>query len=303
MFLGNLRVWSYLILANLFWAGNFIFGTYVVTEMTPLWISFARWSLALILLIPIALYSEKPNWRNIIKEWLSLLVMGILGIIGYNLVLLTALEYTTATNAALVSALNPAIIVLFSFFLLREKLSIIQAIGLVSSIFGVMVILTKGNLAEFFLTRYNKGDLLMVFAVIIWTIYSIIGKRLKTPPITATAVSTFFSIVILCPFALIEGMEISKFSPMAVTGIMYMAIFPCVAAFILWNIAVREIGVSKSGVSMNLIPVFTAVIAIAVGGEITNVQIFGGIFVFLGVYLTTGLLDQRFKIIKENKQM
>ena len=100
------RVWLLLVAANLFWAGNYVFGKYVLTEMTPLWITFSRWVLALIFLCPIAYFIEKPKWKMIRKAWLSLVSMGVLGIFGYNMVLYSALAYTSSTNAALVSALN-----------------------------------------------------------------------------------------------------------------------------------------------------------------------------------------------------
>ena len=301
--MGQIKVWGYLILANLFWSGNLIFGSYVVDEMSPLWITFSRWLLALFLLMPIAYFVEKPNLQMIKKEWFPLLIMGLLGIIGYNIFLMAALEHTSATNAALVTALNPGIIVLFSFFILRETLTRIQVIGLIISILGVMVIITEGNLIAFIDTHYNLGDLMVIITVILWTFYSIIGRKLKTPPITLTAVSTLFSVLLLAPFALSEGISITSVSSMTIIGVLYMVIFPSVCSTVLWNISVREIGVSRPGVSMNLIPVFTAIAVVVLGGNITKEQIFGGILVFIGVYLTTGLFEKKMNSRKMKNQI
>lgn len=303
MVVTTIKFWIYLILANLFWAGNLIFGTFVVDEMSPFWITFIRWSLASLILIPTSFLLEKPEWSTVKEEWFPLLGMGILGIAGYNIVLMAALESTSATNAAFVNALNPGIIVLFSFIFLREKLSRMQITGLVLSIFGVLVILTKGNINDFLTIRYNKGDLFIIVTVVLWTFYSIIGKRLKTPPITATAVSTIFSCILLLPFALMGGIKLSLLGPLTIVGLIYMVIFPSVLSTVLWNFAVRGVGVNKSGVSMNLIPVFTALIALTLGEGITAVQIVGGLLVLSGVLITTGIVDVNLKLVKQNKSM
>lgn len=288
------RVWLFLGLGNLFWAGNYVFGKYVIAEMTPLWITLSRWVLALLFLFPIAHILEKPVWKMVRKEWLSLLGMGILGVIFYNLILYTALEYTTATNAALVNALSPSVIVIFSFFLLQERISGIQAAGVIFSLLGALLILTQGNLSQILTTGYNKGDLLMVAAVVVWTLYSILGKRLKTvPPITATAVSGLFATVMMTPFALRQGIDLARIGTLTVIGILYIAIFASVFSFVFWNISVRAIGASQAGVSMNLIPVFTAIISSISGNKITGAQVWGGLLVFSGVYLTTGMLDRK----------
>lgn len=287
------RAWLLLVLCNLFWAGNYVFGKYVIAEMTPLWITFSRWVLALFLLFPIARFFEKPDWKKAGKAWFPLLTMAIFGVIGFNLLLYSALEYTSATNAALVSALNPGVIVLFSIFLLREKITKLQSAGLVLSLLGVFVILTKGHLGQIFHVEYNRGDLLMIASVLVWTLYSVVGKRAAgIPPITATAVSTLYAVLLMAPFAFLQGIDIEKIGPLAVTGILYMVIFPSVGSFVFWNMSVRAIGASQAGVFLNLIPVFTAAVSAMLGEAITAAQVWGGLFVFAGVYLTTGILER-----------
>ena len=286
------RVWLLLVVTNLFWAGNYVFGKYVLREMTPLSITFSRWVLALIFLLPVAYFLEKPKWKMVRKAWLPLVSMGVLGILGYNMVLYSALEYTSSTNAALVNALNPAVIVLFSVFLLREKITRLQTAGIVLSLLGTLVVITQGNLGQILQKEYNKGDLLMLAAVVIWTVYSIIGRRLKTiPPITATAVSALFAALIMAPFAIAQGIDMTKIGPLAMTGVLYMAIFPSLFSFIFWNMSVRAIGISQAGIFLNLIPVFTAIISGILGERITGTQVVGGALVFMGVYLTTGMLE------------
>ena len=277
----------FLILANLFWAGNYVFGKYVVDEMSPLQMTFTRWILAIFLLFPIAHWIERPNWKNVWKQWKVLFIMGVLGIISYNFFLYWALKYTTSMNAALVNSINPAVIVLFSSLLLKERISLKNGIGLVISLLGVLLVLTKGHLQQILHLEYNKGDLLMIVTILIWTFYSIIGKKLKSiPPISATAVSVSLGLIILLPFVFFSEFNYN-ISTQAIVGIIYIAIFPSVGSFIFWNSALRHINASQAGIYLNLIAVFTAFLSLILGQPITFVQVIGGILVFIGVYLSS----------------
>lgn len=277
----------FLILANLFWAGNYMFGKYVVTEMSPLQMTFLRWLLAVILLFPIAHWIERPSWKRVWKEWKILSIMSILGIIGYNYLLYESLHYTTPMNAALVNSINPALIVLFSSMILKEKITLKMTIGLTLSFFGVLLVLTNGHLRQIFHLQFNQGDLLMLIAILVWTFYSIIGRKMKDlPPISATAVSAFIGVLLLLPITLTQGIYLTL-SREAAVGLFYMGTFPTVGSFIFWNIAVRQIGPSRAGIYLNLITVFTAILSLILGMTISLVQILGGIIVFLGVYLTS----------------
>jgi drug/metabolite transporter (DMT)-like permease len=289
----------FLILANLFWAGNYVFGKYVVAEMSPLWITFTRWFLALTFLIPISYFVERPNYREVFKHfWLPLSCMGILGVIGYNLLLYGALEYTSPMNASLVNALNPAMMVVFSFLILKERMTWVNVGGFALSLIGVLLILTKGHLEWIFQTTYNRGDLMMIAANLVWVFYSIIGKRLAVPPITATACSVFLSVIFLFPFLFLQPFDITQLSVRGMTGIIYMWLFPSVCSFVFWNMAVKKVGPSYAGVYLNLITVFTAIITLMLGEKILESQIIGGAFVLIGVYFATKMTKPKEKVIR-----
>ncbi|CAH0287425.1 hypothetical protein SRABI96_04158 [Peribacillus sp. Bi96] len=293
----------FLILANLFWAGNYIFGKYVVTELSPIQLTFIRWLIAVFLLFPLAQWIEKPQWRSVWKAWKLLLVMGVLGIICYNFFLYWALTYTTSMNAALVNSINPALIVLFSALLLKEKITSYHALGLIISLIGVLLVLTKGHLLEIFQLTYNKGDLLMILAILVWTFYSIIGKKLKSIPIiSATAVSVFLGLILVTPFAIGSGLSFDL-SSQAIIGLLYIGIFPSVGSFIFWNISLRHINASQAGIFLNLIAVFTAILSLILGQSITIVQILGGLLVFTGVYLTSKKKKEYPAVTKTMKKM
>ena len=287
MILGKYRNALFLILAVLFWAGNYIAGKYVVTELTPLQLTFVRWFIAIFLLLPIAQWRERPDWKQVLIEWKKLLALAILGIIGYNFVLYEALRFTTPLNAALINSINPVTIFLFSSLLLHERISPINILGLLISLTGVLVVLTDGQLQQILRIDYNIGDLLMLIAILSWTFYTLIGRKMHgIPPISALTVSSLFGLILLFPFAMLSGF------PPALTngtwgGILYIALFPSVGSFLLWNMAVLKIQANQAGVYLNLLPVFTAMLSMLTGNTVTFVQIVGGFLVFAGVYLTT----------------
>ncbi|MCM3039483.1 DMT family transporter [Paenibacillus motobuensis] len=277
----------FLVLANIFWAGNYIFGKYVVAEMTPLQMTFSRWLIAVILLFPIAQWIEHPNWREVWSRWKILLIMSLTGVISYNYLLYEALRYTSSLNASLVNAVNPVLIALFSALILKEKIPLKNKLGLLVSLCGVLLVLTKGQLLQIFKLEYNTGDLLMILAILVWTFYSILGKKiLSIPPISATAVSVLIALIILLPFVLYTGLQIPH-SSQALVGIIYMGLFPSVGAFVFWNIGIRQMGPGRAGIFMYLITVFTAIIGLILGQPITFIQISGGLLVFIGLYLSS----------------
>ena len=109
----------YLVLATLFWSGNFVVGQAAVASMTPLDLTFWRWALAAVPLLLLAHFVEKPDWRAVLRRWPVLLLLSVLGMSGYTLLLYGALGHTSAMNASLITAANPALIVVLAMVLTR----------------------------------------------------------------------------------------------------------------------------------------------------------------------------------------
>lgn len=180
-----------LTLCSLFWAGNYVVGNIIVNEITPLWITFLRWLLSGIVLVPLANIIEKPDWREVMECWPALVVASLSGLGVYNVLLYTALSYTSAINATLINTFSPGLMAIVSMVVLKEKLSKLQILGIIISFLGVLVVLSRGSLAILMQAQFNKGDLLMFAALSSWILYTIAVKKITMPPFTFNLNSYF----------------------------------------------------------------------------------------------------------------
>jgi drug/metabolite transporter (DMT)-like permease len=279
-----------LTLCNLFWAGNYIVGKMLVGLISPIWITFLRWLFASIILIFISKKIDNPSFDTIKKNLIPLTMMGILGILGYNLILYTALNYTSPLNASLINSLNPGILVLFSFFLLKEKISIQKIIGILVSLSGVLIVITKNNILVLKSLTFNFGDILMIIAIIVWSLYTIISKKLvDIKPITATAYSGLIAVIILIPMVIFIGKPPEVINLKLILSMLYIILFPSIGSFLFWNFSIKNIEASKAGIFLNLLPVFIAIISWFLGEKISSYQLIGGMLVFIGVLIMSNL--------------
>ncbi|MDQ0575997.1 DMT family transporter [Agromyces albus] len=281
----NGRVYVYLALANLFWAGNFVFGEMVTHEISPISLTFFRWVFAAVPLVLIAWMIERPDWRLALREWKLHLVQSLLGLTGYTLLIYAALMLTGAVKASVISAINPATIALAAAILLHERLNRVQVAGIVVAFVGVTIVLTGGDLGALVAQGFSAGDLLVIGSVLTWTFYSLISRRLRTPAITATAVQAVFAVVTMLPLVAITGVSLPT-EPAGMLGLAYIVIFPSIAGYALWNIGTSKVGPARAGVFLNLLPVFTVIIALAFGATLEPAAAIGGLLVIAGVYLT-----------------
>jgi drug/metabolite transporter (DMT)-like permease len=278
-------MYLFLALANLFWAGNYVFGEMVTREISPISLSFFRWAFAFLPLIAIAWIIERPNWRTALREWKLHLLQSLLGLTGYTLLLYAALGLTGAVNAAVISAINPATIALGAAIFLHERLNRVQVLGLVVAFIGVTVVLTGGDLGLLLEQGFGAGDLLVIGSVLAWTVYSLISRRLVTPPITATAVQAVFAVVTMLPLIAVTGVSLPS-SAAGTLGLAYIVVFPSRAGYARWNIGAARVGPARAGIFLNLLPVFVVVIALAFGATLELPAVIGGAIVIAGDYLT-----------------
>ena len=283
-----LRPYVFLVLANLFWAGNFVFAEGVVRELSPLQLTFYRWLLAAPLLIGLALVIERPRWRAALRHWKFQLGQSLLGVTGFTLFTYEALKLTSSVNAALTQAINPPMIVLCAALIFHTVPRKTTWLGLTLSLLGVSIVLLGPQLSagSFSTESINGGVLLMLGAVVCWTLYSVLGRRNPSPPITSTAIQATFGVFVLLPVMAFTGFSVSL-SAAGTVGLAYIVIFPAVLSLVLWNTAVRDVGPTRASGFLNLLPIFTAALAVTLGAELAWPQIIGGCLVIAGVFVTS----------------
>ena len=225
-----------------------------------------------------------------LRRWPVLLLLSVLGMSGYTLLLYGALGHTSAMNASLITAANPALIVVLAMVLTGERTTRRGWFGIVLGLLGVLLVLTRGELQRVISLSLNIGEVMMIGAILVWGCYTIIARRLDIPAITATATQVVIAGVTLAPFAVAANMRLPA-TPAEAWSLAYIVVFPSLGAYLLWNLALKTTPSGTAGNYLNLIVVFTAVITVALGTPLTLVQIAGGVLVIAGVLLT-GLRGQ-----------
>ncbi|MHA6260812.1 DMT family transporter [Sporosarcina sp. CAU 1771] len=282
-----------LLLATVLWGGNFVIGRAISNDLPPFTLAFFRWCTAFIVFLPIAWGPLKREWRQIRKHLKLVIFMALTGIASFNTLIYLALHYTTSINASLMNSTTPILIYVFSFIFLKERLTRYQLLGSFISLAGVLFIISKGSFESLLHFSFNKGDLIVIVAVISWALYSLTVKysAMKLPSSSTLLVTIGMGILMLFPFFMYElinpALQIT-WSLGSISAILYTGIFASIVAFVFWNTGVIRLGANKAGVYLNFIPVFASLFAITFIGESLHLfQIIGGLFVILGVILTT----------------
>lgn len=278
-------------LATIFWGIQPLCIKILIASWTPASLTCLRYLLiSLILFLIMYLRHEKkfiPPKNCIIP----LLLMGLTGIAINNVSQFTGLKYSTITNCTLIAATGPAVTAMLSAVFIRERLKLLQWIGIIISFIGVIFLITKGSweiLANF---QFNPGDILFFTCQIVWAAYSIIGLRVMKhlSAIAVTAWSGLLGSIEVALFALCTGqlgyvnLDIAGWS-----SFVFVVLCGGVGSMLFWNIGVKNAGPSMAAIFSNLTPIFGMFCgAIFLSEEIGIMQISGALAIFVGVYITT----------------
>ncbi|HID69688.1 MAG TPA: DMT family transporter [Desulfobacterales bacterium] len=281
-----------LTLSALFWSGNFVLSRGMHTEIPPVSLAFWRWTVALLIIAPFGL-RRLYEQRTLLKQYSRFMFFqGILGVTGFNTLIYLALQSTTAINAVLVNSCIPILIVIVSWLVYRERLSMKQSVGVLISLSGVLLIIAKGDVATLQQLTFNRGDLLVLVAALVWAFYTANLRNYpkELHPIAYQTGIMLVGIVFLFPCWLIEiqsGKQLQINLATTLT-IGYVALFASVLAFICWTKAIRKVGANRAGPFIHLMPVFSTILAIIFLDESLQAYHIQGMFlVFTGIVITT----------------
>ena len=287
-----------LTLSSFFWSGNFFTGKLAsIYDLTPFKLSFFRWFLAFLILLPFTL-SEIKKKLDIYKENFFLMIsVSILGVAVFNSLSYISLRTTLVINASLMTSITPVLIIVFSWFIYKTKTTYSQFAGIFLSLIGALCIVLKGNIANLLNLNFTPGDLWMLTAVFSWGLYSVLLKKIdnRLSQLATLEVMIIIGLIFIFPFYVYESLN-NGFFPNKIIDfymIFYVSIFAGIISFFCWNKGVSVIGANRAGLFLHLIPVFSSIWAIYFLNETFSFYHFIG-----ALFIVTGIILSNFKTIK-----
>lgn len=279
--------YAMLTVVMMLWASGVIVARFVHADMPPVAFSFSRWAVAVLVLTPLAarVAWQRREYLLSVKRYFFLLGLFMAG--GSTL-LVWSVQYTTATNAGLVSAAQPTVTAVMAWLVVRERLSGAQALGIVAAAIGVLVMVVRMDLRVLLDLDINPGDGLVLLAVMFYAAYSINLHRWLSglSAMLMIYLTALGGLLMLVPAVMLEIALVGwpVFLPKVSAAIVYMAFVPTLLATTLWNISVGVVGPNRASVFINLLPIFAALMAVVLLGEQLHVyHVLGGGLVWLGV--------------------
>lgn len=295
--LGNLLA----LLTVLIWGTTFVVTKNLLNSFKPIEILLYRFSIAFLVLFVVY-----PKIFTV-KKWnheLMFALAGLSGVAIYQFLENTALTYTTATNAAIITSMAPFFTAILSFWVLKDEgLTRRFVIGFIIGIIGVVLVSLNG----IFILELNPfGDLLLVLAVFMWATYSVftrIVSRYGYNMIQVTRRITMYGVIFIIPIYLFSHPEFSIDKILVLENGLSIAFLGFIASalcFSTWNIAIKHIGSVKTTIYIYAIPVVTVIFsAIFLEEKLTWMGIVGTILTIIGLLISTRKNKHRSIVIED----
>ncbi|MCP4617458.1 MAG: DMT family transporter [Bradyrhizobium sp.] len=273
------------------WAGNAVAGKLAAGHIPPVTLSFLRWFFAFLIVLPFS-WRHLVQDRKQIRDKLGILILlSVTGISAYNTMQYWALEHTQALNTLLLQPTAPLFVAMWSLVLFRVRLTAAQAIGIALSLTGVLIIMLRGDLASLKNIDFNRGDLILVLALVIFGLYSVLtAKRPAIHGLSFVAFTFGCGAVLLIPLLIgeLQARPPMEFNRANLLTLSYVAVFPSTVAYLCFNRGVALIGANRAAPFFHLVPVFGTVMSIVFLGE--HPQLFhfvGFVLVLTGVFVAS----------------
>jgi drug/metabolite transporter (DMT)-like permease len=284
-------VYIKLFLTAFFWGGTFIAGRSLAGSVGPYSAAFLRFLVASVFLVLITVKVEGRMPKLTPKTIPGVVLLGMTGVFSYNVFFFKGLNLIEAGRAAIVIANNPVFITLLSALLFGERLSWLKGTGVLLSVTGALVVITRGDLAAVASGGIGKGELMIFGCVASWVAYSLIGKKVMSDlsPLSAVACSAVIGATALLPIALWEGLvaDAAAYRPVDWIALFYLGFFGTVVGFVWYYQGIQQIGPARASLFINFVPISAVILAFLVLGEpLTPSLASGALLVCTGVCLT-----------------
>lgn len=278
-----------LTLIVLIWGSAFPLVKIALSEVPPVTLGFLRFLIATPILVLYAYFKDRKSFKAMLsKNLVSLILMGLTGVAGYQVFQNIGVEYTSATSSSIIISSNPIILAILSIPLLKEKVDAVRALGIAVGFSGVITIILAESQGLQAASSNLIGDILSLGGGLSWAIYSVIGRRLKTlnNPTGLTAASMIFgTFFLLPPIYALENTHLPA-TILVWLAVVALSLGASCLAYALWNQVLSEEEASKVGVSLFLVPVVTTVLSVIILSEPFTLSILAGMsLVLLGVFI------------------
>ena len=259
-----------LTLTAVFWAGNTVAGRLAVGHITPMMLVLLRWVLVLAVLWPLYGREVRAHWPEIRPRLGKIASMAFVGFTGFNVLYYMAAHTTSAINIGILQGSIPVVVLAGAFLMHRTRVKLVQIAGVLITSIGVVVVATQGAPLAILEIGLNKGDLAMLGACVLYAFYTVALRDRPQMPGAAfftllALIAAATSLPLLAVEAMLLGFAWPSWQGWLVT--LYVAIFPSCLAQLFYLRGVDLIGPGRAGVFVNLVPVFAAILAVALIAE------------------------------------
>lgn len=269
----NTTAYVIMVLVSFFWAGSFVAGKFSAPEIPAFSSSFLRLGLAAIMLFPIVWIRTKGKMKIAKSDLKTIITLGVIGMFGYQVLFFISVKYTTVIATSTINSMNPLFVTVILAFVLKEQISFKTGAALLISFFGVIMAITDGDFGILIEQALNIGNVFMAIAILCWSIYGVVsqvsGINLRYEPIVVTFYAFLIASLLLFPFFIYEQpwVFIPEMTEKGWLAMVYMAIFPSVIGYSLQQECIKAIGVQKTSIFINLVPIFSMMLSILMLGD------------------------------------
>jgi len=288
---GELVTLALMVLTTAFWGGSFVAGKIALREFPPMTLTFFRFLIATALILPYMWVTAEIRVSR--REDIPMLFgLGFLGVSWYYTFQFTSLLYTSAGNSASINALIPLTSSVLATFMTEERLNA-RKVGLIFlALSGVLLTATGADIEVLRSLAFNKGDLVMLLAMLCFSVYGIYSGRMtaRYTPILVTAYIFLFGLIQITPLMLMEGVfwEVLSYSREAWAAIVFMAVFSSVLGYMFQQMAIQRLGINRTMLFFNLVPLFTILFAyLVLGDPVTPVNLASAAIIITAVVLNS----------------